>query len=171
MTATPARLFAATCLVLTALLSAISVLTQPEFSADPAERLAGIDAAGAAGAVSLLAFVLAQLPFMVAAVAIALMAASRSPRRPSSVGALAVLGGFGHAVFGGIGLAYLAMVDDAANREAIRDVVTRIESGRPWSSWQRGCSARSSDWSCSASPCSARGWCPAGSRSRCGSSS
>ena len=55
MTATPARLFAATCLVVTALLSAISVLTQPEFSADPGERLAGIEAAGASGVVSLLA--------------------------------------------------------------------------------------------------------------------
>ena len=82
MTTTPARLFAATCLVVTALLSVVSVLLQPEFSADPAERLAAIDAAGASGVVSLLTFVLAQLPFMVAAVAIALLA--RPADRPDS---------------------------------------------------------------------------------------
>ena len=129
MTTTPARLFAATCLVVTALLSAISVLTQPEFSADPADRLAAMDAAGAAGVVSLLTFVLAQLPFMVAAVAIAVMARGRSPRLAIAGGALAVVGGFGHAVFGGIGLAYLAMSGDSANRAALADVVTRVESG------------------------------------------
>ena len=129
MTATPARLFAATCLVVTALLSAISVLAQPEFSADPAERLAAIDAAGSSGVVSLLAFVLAQLPFMVAAVAIAMMARDRSPRLAIAGGAFAVVGGFGHAVFGGIGLAYLAMSSDAANRAAFADVVTEVESG------------------------------------------
>jgi hypothetical protein len=129
MTTTPARLFAATCLVVTALLSALSVLSQPEFSADPAERLAAIDAAGASGVVSLLTFVLAQLPFMVAAVAIAMMARGRSPRLAVTGGALAVIGGFGHAVFGGIGLAYLGMSGDAANRAALADVVTRVESG------------------------------------------
>ena len=129
MPAKPARLFAATCLVATALLSAISVLAQPEFSADPAERLAGIDAAGASGVVSSLAFVLAQLPFMVAAVVIAMMARDRSPRLAIAGGAVAVIGGFGHAVFGGIGLAYLAMSSDATNRAAFADAVTRVESG------------------------------------------
>jgi len=129
MTTRPARLFAATCLVVTALLSAISVLTQPEFSADPAERLAAMDAAGSTGAVSLLTFVLAQLPFMVAAVVVAMMTRTRSPRLAITGGALAVVGGFGHAVFGGIGLAYLAMSSDAANRAAFANVVTGVESG------------------------------------------
>jgi len=129
MTTTPARLFAATCLVVTALLSAISVLTQPEFSADPADRLAAMDTAGAAGVISLLTFVLAQLPFMIAAVAIAMMARGRSPRLAVTGGAVAVIGGFGHSVFGGIGLAYLAMSSDATNRAALADVVTRVESG------------------------------------------
>jgi Domain of unknown function (DUF4386) len=129
MLARPARLFAATCLVVTALLSVISVLLQPEFSADQSERLAAIDAAGASGVVSLLTFVLAQLPFMVAAVAIAMMARDSSPRLAIAGGALAVVGGFGHSVFGGIGLAYLAMAGDAANRAALADVVTDVESG------------------------------------------
>ena len=129
MTATPARLFAATCLVATALLSVVSMLLQPEFSADPAERLAAIDAAGASGAISLLTFVLAQLPFMVAVVAIAMLARPRAPRLSVAGGTLAVIGGFGHAVFGGIGLAYLAMSSDAADRAALAEVVTRVESG------------------------------------------
>ena len=129
MTTTPARLLAATCLVLTALLSAVSVLLQPEFTADPAGRLAAVDEAGAAGAVSLLTFVLAQLPFLVAVVAIALLARSRSPRLSAAGGTLGVLGGFGHAVFGGAGLVYLAMADDVQNRAAMGEVMQGVESG------------------------------------------
>ena len=72
---------------------------------------------------------LAQLPFMVAAVVIAMMARDRSPRLAIAGGAFAVVGGFGHAVFGGIGLAYLAMSSDAANRATFADVVTEVESG------------------------------------------
>ena len=113
MTARPARLFAATC-----------------WSSPPAARRLGSGAAGVQrrpcgtscrhgccrclGVVSLLAFVLAQLPFMVAAVAIATMARGGSPRLAIAGGAVAVIGGFGHAVFGGIGLAYLAMSGDAS---------------------------------------------------------
>jgi hypothetical protein len=129
MTTTTARLFAATCLVVTALLSVVSILLQPEFSADPADRLAAIDDAGAAGVISLLTFALAQLPFMIGVVAIALLARTGAPRLAIAGGALAVVGGFGHAVFSGIGLAYLAMSGDAANRPALADVVTSIESG------------------------------------------
>jgi hypothetical protein len=79
--------------------------------------------------VSLLAFALSQLPFMIAAVAIALLARPRAPRLSVVGGSLAVVGGFGHAVFGGIGIAYLAMSSDAANRAALADVVPRVESG------------------------------------------
>ncbi|MET0998679.1 MAG: hypothetical protein ABWX73_08210 [Marmoricola sp.] len=129
MPTTTARLVAATCLVVTALLSTVSVMLQPEFSADPSDRLAAIDASGAAGAISLLTFVLAQLPFLVAVVALALLARTVSPRLAAAGGALAVIGGFGHAVFGGVGLAYLAMSSDVADRAAMAEVVTRIESG------------------------------------------
>lgn len=129
MNTTPARLFAATCLVSTALLSVVSMLLQPEFAADPADRLAAIDAAGTSGVVSLLAFALTQLPFMIAVVAIALLARTRAPRLAVTGGVLAVVGGFGHAVFGGTGLAYLAMASDVANRAALADVVTSVESG------------------------------------------
>lgn len=129
MTTTPTRLFAATCLVATALLSTISVLLQPEFAADPAERLAAMDASGTPGVVSLLAFVLTQLPFLVAVVTTAVLARTGSSRLATTGGALAVIGGFGHAVFGGVGLTYLAMSSDVADRAALAEVVTRVESG------------------------------------------
>jgi hypothetical protein len=126
---TSTRLLAATSLVLTAVLSAVSVLLQPEFTADPAERLAAIDEAGTSATISLLAFVLAQLPFMVAAVAIALLARAAAPRLSATGGALGVLGGFGHAVFGGVGLAYLAMATEVDVRAAFAETVTAIEAG------------------------------------------
>lgn len=129
MITTPARVVAAICLVLTALLSVVSVLLQPEFAADPAERLAAMDASGTPGAVSLLSFVGAQLPFLVAVVVMALLARPGSPRLAATGAGLAIVGGFGHAVFGGIGLAYLAMAGNVADRAALAEVVTRIESG------------------------------------------
>jgi hypothetical protein len=128
LTQRPARILAAVCLIVTALLSVVSVLLQPEFPSDPADRLAAVAESGTAGTTSLLAFALSQLPFMIAAVAIAALAAS--VRRTAVVGCvLAVLGGFGHAVFSGIGLAYLGMSGDAANRDAMGAVVESIETG------------------------------------------
>jgi hypothetical protein len=129
MSSTPARLLAAASLVLAALLSIVSVMLQPEFPADPADRLAAIDEAGSTATVSILAFSFSQLPFLVAGVAIAFLAAAGARKTAIIGGVLAVLGGFGHAVFSGIGLSQLAMAGDAANREAMGDVITRIESG------------------------------------------
>ena len=128
-TTTPARLVAATCLVATALLSTVSVLLQPEFTADPAGRLAAMHDSGTTGTISLLTFVMAQLPFLVAVVAIALLGRPGSPRLAVAGGVLATIGGFGHAVFGGVGLAYLAMSSDVADRANLAEVITRVESG------------------------------------------
>ena len=105
------------------------MLLQPEFTADPADRLAAMHDSGTAGTISLLTFVVSQLPFLVAVVAITLLARAGSPRVAVAGGVLATIGGFGHAVFGGIGLAYLAMSSDVANRAALADVITRVESG------------------------------------------
>lgn len=129
MNTTSARLLAATSLVAAALLSAVSVALQPEFTADPVGRLAAIADAGTSATVSLLAFSLSQLPFLVAVVAIARLAHAGAPRLAATGGALATVGGFGHAVFGGIGLSYLAMSVDVGDRAALADVVTRVESG------------------------------------------
>ena len=111
------------------MLSVASVLLQPEFTADPAERLAAIDAAGASATVSALLFALSQLPFLVAVVGIALLAHRGAPRTAWTGGVLGVLGGFGHAVFGGIALAYVALASDAGHRAALAEVVTRVEAG------------------------------------------
>ena len=129
MSTTPVRRLAAASLVTAALLSLVSVLLQPDFAADPVDRLADIADAGATGTISLMAFALGQLPFMVASVAIAMLAWSAAPRLAWTGGVLAVLGGFGHSVFAGIGLAQLSMSEDATNREAMGEVVTRVEAG------------------------------------------
>ena len=42
---------------------------------------------------------------------------------------LGVLGGFGHSVFGGISLTYLALAADATHRATMGDAVTRVEAG------------------------------------------
>ncbi len=129
MPTTPVRVIGAASLLTTAGLSLVSVLLQPDFAADPAERLGTIADAGTTGAVSLMSFALAQLPFMIAVVVIALLTWPATPRLAWAGGVLSVLGGFGHSVFAGVGLAYLAMSGDAANREAMGEVVTRIEAG------------------------------------------
>lgn len=126
---TPVRRLAAACMVATALLSVLSILLEPAFPDAAAQRLAAIDEGGAGAAVSAMAFTLAQLPFVVAVVAIAAMVAPRSPRLAWTGGVFAVLGGFGHAVFGGVALTQLALADDAANRTAMAAVVDRVESG------------------------------------------
>ena len=129
MSTTPVRRLAAASLVTAAVLSLVSVLLQPDFTADPAERLAAIADSGALGTISLLSFALSQLPFMVAVVAIAMLVWSATPRLAWTGGVLAVLGGFGHSVFAGTGLTYLAMSGDEGNREAMGEVVTSVEAG------------------------------------------
>jgi hypothetical protein len=57
------------------------------------------------------------------------MVAPRAPRLAWLGGVLAVLGGFGHAVFGGVVLTQLALATDTANRAAMGEVVGRVESG------------------------------------------
>ena len=112
----------------TALLTLVSILLQPEFGADPVEHLAAIEDAGGAAAVSVTTFALSQLPFMVGCVVIALLCRAGAPRLAVAGGTLAVLGGFGHAVFGGIGLSQLAM-STSPERAAMAEVITAIESG------------------------------------------
>ncbi len=123
------RTLAAVCMVATALLSVLSILLEPAFPDTAAERLAAIEEGGTGAAISATAFTLAQLPFIVAVVAIAAMVAPRAPRLAWIGGVLAVLGGFGHAVFGGVALAQLALATDTAARAAMAEVVDRVESG------------------------------------------
>jgi hypothetical protein len=129
MTSRPLRILAAASLLLTALLSVVSVLLQPDFAADPTHRLADLAAAGSSATVSVVTFALSQLPFMVAVVAMAAMAHARAPRTAWTGGVLGVLGGFAHSVFGGLSLTYLALASDTAHRPAMAAVITRVEAG------------------------------------------
>lgn len=124
----PARLVAAGALVSTAALMVVSTVTQPRFPADTTERLAAIAEAGNSAVVSIVAFTLSQLPFLIGVVAIAALAVGRARKTAVVGGVLATLGGFGHTVFGGIGLSHLAMAD-APHRETMGEVVGAIESG------------------------------------------
>lgn len=117
----------ATGLVATAALSFVSVMLQPAFSGDVEQRLASIDAAGARGALSAAAFVLAQLPFVVAVLGVAHLLRERSPRLATTGASLGVLGAFGHSVFGGVSLVYVVMAADEGNRAAYASLVQQVE--------------------------------------------
>ncbi len=129
MSSRPVRFLVAGCLLLAGLLSFVSVLLQPTFSQEPTARLAELDAAGASAVVSALTFGLAQLPFLVAVVAVAALTHRGAPRAAWVAGVLAVLGGFGHAVFSGVSYAYLALAADSSHRATLGQVVTRVEAG------------------------------------------
>src|SRR4051812_17748968 len=99
------RILAAVALVSTALLSAASQLLAPPFSSGgAAQLLADVHDGGAAAALSAGLFVAAQLPFVVAALAIGHLLRERAPVASNVGTTLAVLGGFGHAVIGGVSL-------------------------------------------------------------------
>lgn len=122
------RTLVATSLVATALLSATSVLLQPEFPADRADQLTAIADAGTTATVSAIAFTLAQLPFLVAFVGVAALTRDRRPVLSAVGGVLAVLGGFGHAVFGGVAMVQLEMAADRDNVAVHADVLGAVES-------------------------------------------
>ncbi|MGA8847643.1 MAG: hypothetical protein WB471_13590 [Nocardioides sp.] len=124
----PVRLAAAASLVTTAALSIVSLLFEPGFPAEAADRLAAIEEAGTSATVSIVSFALAQLPFLAGVVAIALYSLTTAPKTAVAGGILAVLGGFGHAVVGGIGLSQLTMAA-SPERAAMAEAVESIEYG------------------------------------------
>jgi hypothetical protein len=126
--ATFRRNAAAIGLAAAALLSAVSVLLQPSFGSDPASRLAAIDAAGLRGQVSAVTFLLAQLPAIAGLLGVAHLVRRGSPRLSNAGGALAVVGAFGHTVFGGMSMVYLGMAADADHRAAYGSLIGRLEN-------------------------------------------
>lgn len=125
---TPARRLAATAsLVLAPVLALLFTALSPPFPDSAAERLAGF-ADGPTPAVSAVAFLLMQLPMLVAILAIGRLLIPRAPRLSAWGTALAVIGCFGHVVFGGISLVYLVMAHDEVNRAVYADLMDRIES-------------------------------------------
>ena len=115
ITARYVRTVAASSLVLNAVLSVVSIALMTPFGDGTVENLAAIDAAGTMAAISATAFVVAQLPFIIAVLGISHLAGIRAPIIAVIGGTVAVIGGFGHAVGGGTQLMQLAMASDTAN--------------------------------------------------------
>ena len=126
--AVPLRRLVAVCLVLGVVLSLAWTLLQPPFPDGYDARLAAIDGAGTGGAMSAFLFTVSQLPWLVAVVGIAWLAHPGSSRFAAAGGTLAVLGAFGHAVFGGAMLVTVLMARDAADRPVMAELLESIES-------------------------------------------
>ena len=87
------RDLAAAALVLTSLLGLVSVALQPDFPAGHAARLAAIDHAGTTAVVSAVAFLLQQLPFIVAMLGLGHLLRSSAPRLSTTGVLLGCVGG------------------------------------------------------------------------------
>lgn len=122
------RLLTAGALVTTALLTALSAALQPDFGDTTEQRLALIDDAGGTARISVIAFVLAQLPFLVAVLGLGHLLRDRAPWLANVAPTVAFLGGFGHAVFGGAMLLTVAMADAPGSREPYVEALDRFES-------------------------------------------
>jgi hypothetical protein len=128
-TATFRRAAAAAGLLTTVLLMIVSTVLAPEFPAGFAAQLAAIDEGGTRAAVSAFAFALAQLPFIVGVLGIGHLLRDRAPRLSNIGTSLAVVGGFGHAVYGGVTMLQLEMAGDVANRAVHARMMEQLESG------------------------------------------
>jgi hypothetical protein len=121
------RLVAAS-LALCAVLTAVSVLTMPAFGGDYTEALAEI-ADTPTSALSSLLFVLAQLPFAIGFVGVAYLTGARRPVLSFAAATLAVLGAFGHAVYGGVSLLMVDMAADSAQHTTYGALLAGAENG------------------------------------------
>jgi hypothetical protein len=122
------RIVAAAALVAAPVLSAVSVSLQPELSGSATARLAAIDAAGPAAAVSAAFFVLAQLPTLVALLAVGHLLRDRAPKLSSAVPTVGGLGAFGHAVFGGVMLVTVVLAGRPGPRGPYAGVLGAVEA-------------------------------------------
>jgi len=128
-TATFRRDAAVVGLVSTAVLSALSTMTAPEFPAGGgAERLDAIADNLSASALSAAAFTLAQLPFIAAALGLGHLLRSGAPVLSNVATTLALLGAFGHTVFGGGALLHVAMAADEAQHATFGALIDDVES-------------------------------------------
>jgi len=123
------RTAAAVALVATALLSFVSNVLAPPFPGSAIAQLAEIDQAGASATISAFTFALAQLPFIVGVLGIGHLLRDRAPLLSNVGTTLAVIGGFGHSVFGGVSMVRLQMAADAPNRAVHAQILEQLESG------------------------------------------
>ncbi len=105
------------------LLAAFVVLTPDLDGADG--PLAAIAASGTAGRLSAYAFLLGQLPWVVAMIGLAHVLRQRFRVLAPTIAALAVVGAFGHVVSGGFALTQIAMADDLAHAQTLEAAIER----------------------------------------------
>lgn len=127
--ATFRRAAAAVGLLAAGVLMLVSVLLAPEFPGDAEALLVEIDRAGTAGTVSALTFTLAQLPLVAGLLGLGHLLRSRAPRLSNLGTSLALVGAFGHAVYGGVALVQLEMAADAVHHDVHAAVLDGLEAG------------------------------------------
>lgn len=99
-------------LVACGVVTVIAVLLMPDFTGGEDEWLRAIAAAPTTSAVSALLYVGSQLPFAVGLAGVAHLLRERTPVLAALGALLAVLGAFGHAVYGGVNVVMLSMADN-----------------------------------------------------------
>jgi hypothetical protein len=122
------RVTAALGLVAAAALSVLWTVLSPPFPSDYAERLAAIDDGGTSASISAFAFTASQLPMLAAVLGIAHLIRRGAPVLANVGGTLAVIGVFGHSVFGGVSLTTVQMANDAGNRGVHAALLEDLES-------------------------------------------
>jgi hypothetical protein len=124
---TRSRLLAArTALVLGPVIAGVSVVLQPALGATTADRFAAMDSSRAA--TSAVAFLVSQLPLLIAILAIGRLLLPSAPKLSAWGTALGVLGCFGHTAFGGSSLVYLSMARDERHRGVQVALFDQIQS-------------------------------------------
>lgn len=116
-------------LAMCGVLTVVAVLLMPDFSGSEAQWLQAIAAAPTAAAVSALLFVASQLPFAVGLAGVAHLVRDRTPVLAALGVMFAVLGAFGHAVYGGVNLVMLRMAKDPSNTAAHAEVLSGLGNG------------------------------------------
>lgn len=127
--ATFRRAAAALGLASTALLMVVATALAPEFPSGWTEQLAAIQDGGDRAAISAFAFALAQLPFIAGVLGVGHLLRHRSPRLSNIGTTLALVGAFGHSVYGGVSMVQLTMAADVSNRDVHAAVLERLEAG------------------------------------------
>lgn len=112
----PAKL-AVLCLVATVVLTAVSVALMPDLPETNAALLQSLADAPAQSAAAAASYTLSQLFFIGAVLAIGDIARARAPRLIGAGMVLAIIGAFGHSVFGGLRLALFGMLTEAGRTE------------------------------------------------------
>ena len=116
------------CLAFAPALMVISVALQPPFVDGYADRLGGIDQAGAGAWVSSALFIATQPLMLVVYLGIAHLLRDHAPRVAIASCLVGFLATFGEAVMGGTALVYLTMASQGDNRELFAGVWEQMES-------------------------------------------